>query len=105
MKVTRKVASRKLKRKCIECDEGFKKGDVYYLHRHVFAEDGKVYAYEHLICARCTYKEQRHSERFKDFQNKCKHPEDFIEESYCYIPGESVMEPDYDRCLLCSQIV
>lgn len=99
MKVTRKVASRRLKRKCIECDKGFIKGNVYYLHRHVFSEDGKVYAYEHLICARCTYKQKQHEQRFKDFKKKCEHPARFVYTEYSY------WEPLYDKCILCSQKV
>lgn len=105
MKVTRKVASRRLKRKCFCCNASFVKGNVYYLHRWVSGDEYSVHSYEHLVCAQCIYNEKRHSKRFKEYQNKCKHPEDFIEESYCYIPGEAVMQPDYSYCRLCNQKV
>lgn len=105
MKVTRKIASRRLKRKCIHCDKGFKKGEVYYLHREVVSLEKGIWAYECLICAKCMYKEQRHVERLKVFQKKCEHPYKFRNTTYSYIPGEAVMQPDYDECMLCLQKV
>lgn len=104
MKITRKIASRRLKRECIQCNEKFIKGDVYYLNRHVFSEDGKVHAYEHLECPKCKWKNENQMKRFKKFQQECDHPERFVVTSYSYIPREAVMQPDHDECLLCSQI-
>lgn len=40
-----------------------------------------------------------------NFKRKCKHPQKFIDTVWRYIPGECVKEPDYDRCMLCGQIV
>lgn len=43
-KLTRKIASRRLQRRCKYCNTRFVKGNVYYLHRYVSGYDGKVYA-------------------------------------------------------------
>lgn len=105
MKITRKVASRRLKRTCLECNKGFVKGEVYYLNRWVAGGELGVISHEHLICSKCDYKEKRYKQRFKAFQNECVHPLEFIDTQYRYIPGEAVMEPDYDECRLCNQVV
>lgn len=91
----RKVASRKLKRRCIYCEKSFIKGEVYYLKRTVFSEFGEVFADEYLVCPKCKLKEERHSERFKEFQKRCTHPEKFQDTVYDY------WSPLYDICLLC----
>jgi hypothetical protein len=99
------IASRKLKRRCIVCDAGFEKGNVYYTKRVVYEDCSwtpkYLVAYEMLICPRCKYKEEQHSKRFKHFQEVCTHPDKFVETAWSYIPGECVKEPDFDFCRLC----
>ena len=104
-KLTRKVATRSLKRRCEYCDTRFLKGDVYYLHRYVSRSDGEFVAYEYLVCAKCKYKRNDWEERYEKFKNKCKHPKEFIETIYDYIPGEAVKQPEYDVCTLCGQTI
>ncbi|QIB26080.1 hypothetical protein [Caloranaerobacter azorensis] len=101
----RLTAKRKLKRKCIDCNTNFKKGDIYYKAREVFEEDGCVYANEYVICPKCKWKEEKHRERFEKFQKSCEHPEWAIDTRYDYIPGECVKEPRYDYCRLCGTIL
>ena len=100
----RLIAKRRLKRRCQECGKSFKKGDVYYKVRKVFA-DVTICAFEFLICPKCKYKSEQHNKRYKKFQKQCEHPQEFIDTQWCYIPGESVMEPDYDYCRLCGKIL
>lgn len=102
-KITRKVASRRLKRRCEYCDTRFFKGDVYYLHRYFSRYDEEIIAYEYLVCAKCKYKRNDWEERYEKFKNKCKHPKEFIETIYDYIPGEAVKQPEYDVCTLCGK--
>jgi hypothetical protein len=101
------IAKRRLKRTCEYCGRNFKKGAVYYLERHVCADpdDGYVNAYEFVTCPRCKYRHDRQRERFEAFTEKCSHPDKFIETIYDYIPGECVMEPQFDQCRLCGKIV
>ncbi len=49
----RKIASRKLKRRCELCGKGFRKGEVYYKRRVVAVFDTAIYATEYLLCPRC----------------------------------------------------
>jgi len=100
-KITRKVASRRLKRRCKYCNIGFIKGNVYYLYREVSGYDGKVYAYEHLECAKCNFKRKDWKRRYEKFRGKCVHPNEFVVEHWGYIPGEAVKQPEYDVCTLC----
>src|SRR5690625_320470 len=101
-KITRKVASRRLKRRCKYCNIGFIKGNVYYLHRYVSGYDGEIDVYEYLECAKCKYKRNDWEKRYERFKGKCKHPKEYTETFYDYIPGEAVMQPEYDVCTLCS---
>lgn len=101
----RKVAKRKLQRKCNLCNCGFKKGEVYYVNRNVWADDGKVFASEYTMCPKCKYKSERSNERYKRFGETCEHPQGFVFTQYSYMSGESILEPSHDECLLCGRHV
>ena len=104
-KLTRKVATRSLKRRCEYCDTRFLKGDVYYLHRYVYGYYGEIIAYEYLECAKCKYKRNDWKRRHDKFKEKCNHPKEFIEEIWGYIPGEAVKQPEYRLCTLCGKTI
>ena len=101
----RLLAKRKLKIRCISCNREIQKGEIYYKQRDIFKEDEKIYSYSHILCPKCNWNIKAHSERFKQYKLKCKHPTFAIKTNYHYIPGECVMEPDYDYCLLCGEII
>jgi phage FluMu protein Com len=69
----------------------------------VLEECGKIYAYEVLVCPKCKYRNEAKRERFGRFKKQCKHKETYT--IYRYIPGECVMEPDYEQCMICGQTV
>lgn len=98
------IAKRVLKRRCDCCNKPINKGEVYYKYRVVYADDG-IYAFNIYYCAKDAYEQKEHEKRYKEFQKKCTHPQDFIETEWSYIPGECVKEPDYDRCRLCGKIL
>ncbi|MTI83473.1 MAG: hypothetical protein FH756_06095 [Firmicutes bacterium] len=100
----RLIAKRKLKRKCDYCNRSFKKGDVYYKERTVIVWD-EITGVDVYICPRCKYEEERREKRFARFKESCKHPEEFREMQYSYIPGEAVKEPSHEGCRLCGQVV
>jgi len=100
--ITRITKSRKTHR-CISCGELITKGSVYYSEKTAFKEDGKFYSGEIKWCPKCKYKHDRSKARFESFKLKCHHP--LIDTKYDYIPGEAVMEPQYDYCLICGKIV
>jgi len=100
----RLIASRKLKKTCFKCDKSFKKGDVYYIDRRIVYDEDDVCAYEDLICPKCKYKAEQHNMRIAQFKLHCKHPREFTEMVYEYIPGECVKAPAYEYCRLCEQI-
>ena len=104
-RVKKLVASRQLKRTCVQCDRTFYKGEVYYRERDIFEDAGFISASEFLICPRCKYHNEQWWKRFAEFQKKCVHPKKFVYTEYRYIPGEYVQEPDYDHCSLGGQIV
>lgn len=102
----RKVASRKLKRTCICCNKPFVKGDVYYRKRVVLNEKSELVSYEYLVCAKCKYVNERHSERYKKFveSEKCHHP--VTTEIWTTIVGEDyVKEPSHTECCICGKCV
>lgn len=105
----RKVASRRLLKDCDICGIGFKKGNVYYTKRYVVvdydyrSDKDYVCGYEVRKCARCFYEENEREARFEEFKKVCEHKS--VEEVWSFIPGEAVMEPDYDRCRYCGKIV
>lgn len=100
----RKIATRRLKRKCIDCNCTFSKGEIYYINRRIYddIEDG-IYAIESIVCPRCKFKRKDQKERYEKLKKKCHHPEKLIIEKWSYIPGEVVMQPDHDECLLCGE--
>lgn len=98
----RKVALRKLKRTCYKCGCGFNKGEVYYKFRSVYA-GSKVSAYEWILCAKCKRKQEQHKKRFEIFKKNCHHPIKTL--VWDYIPGECVMQPDHNECLVCGEWV
>jgi len=100
----RKIASRRLKRKCVCCGKTFVKGEVYYIDRKVFVCEDEVFAYEWLVCARCKYYEERGKERRKHFieSGRCHHP--FKREVWTPIPGEEWRyEPHHRECTICGK--
>lgn len=106
----RKMASRKLKRRCECCGRGFKKGDVYYHKREVFhfydGNDENIFGVNKTKCPKCHYGQQESKRRYEQFQQTCQHEKrEFIHEVWDYIPGEAVMEPQYDVCHLCGNIL
>ena len=62
------VAMRMLKRYCVYCCKGFRKGEVYYKDRIVYATFQGVIAYEHIICPKCIYKAIQQNKRFQKFK-------------------------------------
>ena len=106
----RYVAQRKLKNTCLSCGKHFEKGDVYYKERRVDVEEvlfnkSNIYACNLYKCPRCKYKDEEHQKRFKEFSKICEHPDKFMNTIWGYIPGESVREPEYFRCMLCGKIL
>lgn len=105
----KKIASRKLRRTCENCGKHFLKGDVYYRKRIVnveydyFTDEPIVSAYEYAICPKCKYHKDQHNKRLAIFRKHCTHPIEFRNTFYGYIPGECVMQPEYDVCMLCGQ--
>lgn len=99
----RKVALRKLKRKCFSCGCSFRKGDVYYIKRVVYTYCGEIAsADEYIYCAKCRYKIEEHNRRFERFKPHCHHP--IIDTVWAPIPGEEWRyEPDHDECLICGE--
>ncbi|MFB7302588.1 hypothetical protein [Heyndrickxia sporothermodurans] len=80
----RKVASRKLKRTCCQCDQCFKKGDVYYLKRFVFSYGKYVSANENIYCPKCKYRNESSRKRYEAFKPICHHP--VVNEVWSTIP-------------------
>lgn len=100
----RKIASRKLKRNCISCNNSFIKGNVYYIKRTFLKEYGEIFAYEFIVCPRCKYETERSSIRKKDFieSGKCLHP--IVDEIWRTMDGEDyVKEPSHTECLICKE--
>ena len=99
----RLIAHRKLKNTCVTCERQINKGDVYYKKRVVFAEDGIVRAWDAIECPKCYRQRMETEKRYVEFQKTCTHPNSFQDTHYTYIPGEAVMEPSHDYCLLCGK--
>lgn len=97
----RKIAKKKLQRKCITCGTSFKKDNVYYVERIVYTEYGGVSAYEYIQCPKCVYKDKEHKRRFDKFKPNCKHKLTY--EVWSYILGECVKQPDHKECLICGE--
>lgn len=100
IKIKRLVAIRKLKRKCVGCEQGFEKGRVYYKKREVYDDPfGGLCTFEYLWCSKCKFKKENQKIRFEKFKPNCHHP--IVSLEYSYIPGEAVMEPDHNECRIC----
>lgn len=102
----RKVASRKIKRKCVHCNDSFVKGEVYYTKRVVFTEHGEVFADEYITCPKCKYKYERQAERYAVFieSGACKHP--VTDMVWRTMVGEDyAMEPSHMECFVCRGVV
>ena len=102
----KKVASRKLQRRCIECSSPLNKGNVYYIQRNVYNFFGEVVASEYLLCPKCKYKAEQSSRRYKEMisEKRCKHP--IGEIVWQTIAGEDyVKEPSHEECLVCREII
>ncbi len=82
------------------CNRSFKKGDIYYKHRTVIS-GYEILAYEYLECPKCRYKQESQEKRFNLFKTKCHHP--IVSEEWSFIPGETVMQPDHDECVICGE--
>lgn len=103
-KIKKKIAKRKLKRKCIECEQGFIKGNIYYKERFVYDDPlGGLCAFEYLWCPRCKLKKESQEMRFERFKSNCHHP--IVDTQYSYISGEAIMQPDHNECRLCGKWV
>ncbi|WP_028547212.1 hypothetical protein [Paenibacillus taiwanensis] len=102
----RKIASRKLKRSCDCCGCSFEKGETYYHKRNVMhfydGRDEIIIGVNKTKCPKCHYRQQDSERRYEQFRQTCQHKKiEFIREVWDYIPGEAVMEPQYDVCHLC----
>lgn len=97
----RLVAKRRLKHGCDQCRKPILKGHVYYRDRSVFVDEGKIFASSITYCSKCRYENEQHKPRYEKFKEKCKHPKEFINEIWTYIPGEAVKEPSHCECMLC----
>lgn len=106
----RKIAGRKLKKRCEWCGRGFEKGDVFYHERKVWhfydGENENILAVNKTKCPKCHYQDHESLERYMRFQQTCQHEKrELIHEVWDYIPGEAVMEPQFDVCHLCGNIL
>lgn len=100
----RLAAKRILKRTCECCNKTINKGEIYYKQRFIYDND-IIYAYNKYMCAKCYYKMNKHNNRYEKFKKECTHPNNFIKTKWHYIPGECIMEPNYNYCLLCKTII
>lgn len=98
------VAKRKLKNGCDWCGKPIFKGNVYYRRRDVFTDDMGIYGHTTIFCPKCKYKIEQHNLRHEKFKKVCKHPEEFVNEVWRYIPGETVKEPSHCECMLCGSL-
>ncbi len=103
MKVIKRIIKAQKDHQCSICGKKIEKGSTYYSEKTAFKEDGKFYSSEIKWCPKCKYKNDRSKARFESFKVKCHHP--LIDTKYNYIPGEAVMEPQYDYCLICGRII
>lgn len=101
----RLIAKRRLKNGCDQCGKLILKGYIYYRKRTVFVEKSGLFGYTITYCPKCKYRNEQHNLRYVKFQDKCTHPEAFIEEIWTYIPGEAVKEPSHCECMLCGSIL
>jgi hypothetical protein len=89
---------------CQNCGYIIEKGEIYYRKKEFLPPhdvEDRPFFNEIVICPKCKYKEERHSERFEKFKEHCSHK--VTTTMYRYIPGECVEEPDYELCLVCGK--
>lgn len=100
--IIKRIAKSAKQHNCFSCGKVIPKGSPYYLEKDVDFFEGEVYAERYRICPKCNFTSKRSAERFQRFKPECHHP--IVDTVYRYIPGESVKEPDYDRCLICGKV-
>ncbi|MCK9526078.1 MAG: hypothetical protein M0R49_09145 [Limnochordia bacterium] len=105
--VKKLIAKRKLRRKCDHCKRVINKGEVFYKERKVHQDwdTGQIYGFDFYYCPKCLWKIRNHDKRRAEFIKNCKHPERFRDMQYSYMPGEAIMEPSHEECMLCGQRV
>ena len=104
--VKRLVAKRRLKHGCDQCRNPILKGHIYYRKRTVFQDYDTIdkcgiFAVTTTYCPKCKYTNEQRNVRFEKFKKECKHPKEFINEVWTYVPGEAVKEPSHCECMLC----
>ena len=100
-KAYRKTAGRNLVRPCDFCHRRIRKGEVYYDSVTLCKVDDRNDLLKYVVryCAQCESKRKRRAERLEN----CTHR--LTATHYRYIPGEAVMEPDYDYCIICGKTI
>lgn len=102
----------RLKHPCIYCNTAITKNNIYYKRRIVFTEyndtKGKqdIIAFEHNICSKCNYGQQRKNLRYLGFisSDRCKHPKHLIQEVYATLQGEPHLRvPSHQVCTVCDK--
>ncbi len=100
----KKVLTRKI-HNCLCCQRDIVPHTPALFERHYIREDGCLHTYDAYYHIRCHYYFVKSCERYAKFKDHCPHPVKMIETIYSYIPGEAVMEPDYQKCNVCGQHV
>lgn len=100
MMYLKKIPKSMIPHVCDYCGKSIPKGTVYYREKHLFKDGGEFLgSYTVKVCSKCLFKRNQRIGRFKRFKSTCKHK--IKDTVYGYIPGECVMEPQYDECLIC----
>lgn len=96
----KKILRSKRPHTCDYCGKTIPKGTVYYREKHIIKDEDMIfYTYVTKTCPKCVFKSKQGGERFKRFKPTCEHK--ITDTVYGYIPGECVMEPQYDECRIC----
>lgn len=99
----RHIAPRRLNYGCDCCGRAIVKGDIYYTKRTVWKYEGEITGWTNRKCAQCKYYADQSKLRFERFKPNCHHP--LVHEVWSGIPGEYVMQPDHEECLICGEWV